>query len=172
MAILRGITAVVGLLWLAACAETGPVPVALSPAPTPKTPEQHGFLQCVPYARDASGIELYGDAWSWWQAAAGRYERGAAPLPGAVLVMKRDSRLPHGHVSVVTAILGPREIRVAHANWGYAGKPRGRVERDVPVVDVSPDNDWSQVRVWNGGSYGRIYPAHGFIYPAAPGQAI
>ena len=31
------------------------------------------YLQCVPYARDVTGIDIYGDAHTWWQQAAGRY---------------------------------------------------------------------------------------------------
>lgn len=156
-------------LLLGACAETTPTPVALTPPPAP---DSQGFLQCVPYARAVSGIEIFGDAWTWWQAAAGRYGRGQQPAPGAVLVLMRDGRLPLGHVSVVTAVIGAREIRVTHANWGYAGKPRGQVDRDVPVIDVSPGNDWSAIEVWNGDSFGRTYPAHGFIYRGADGQTI
>lgn len=144
----------------------------MSDPPAPTIDGQQGFLQCVPYARAVSGVELYGDAWSWWEAAAGRYERGTTPLPGAVLVMKRDGPLTRGHVAVVTDVVGPREIRVTHANWGYAGKQRGQVEHDVPIIDVSTKNDWSAVRVWNGSSYGRINAAHGFIYPRRAPQAI
>jgi hypothetical protein len=36
----------------------------------------HGRMECVPYARRVSGIELTGDAYLWWNEAAGRYERG------------------------------------------------------------------------------------------------
>ncbi|MGC8159731.1 hypothetical protein ACP3WZ_24715, partial [Salmonella enterica] len=32
--------------------------------------------ECVPFARAASGIQIYGDAWTWWGQAAGRYRRG------------------------------------------------------------------------------------------------
>jgi surface antigen len=160
------------LLLVGACTEPAPSKIALIPPAPPSTPDSQGFLYCVPYARQVTGIEIYGDAWTWWQGAAGLYERGARPLAGAVLVMKRDGRLPHGHVSVVTEIVDAREIRVTHANWGWAGKKRGQVESDVSIIDVSPTNDWSQVKVWNGGSYGRIYPAYGFIYPGAPGQSI
>jgi surface antigen len=167
---------VLPLALLAACAQPQPARVVLTPPPAqpapPPAPAPQAFMQCVPYARQVSGIEIFGDAWSWWQGAAGRYERGARPLPGAVLVMKRDARLAHGHVSVVTAIVAAREIRVTHANWGYAGKPRGQVDRDVSIIDVSPNNDWSEVKVWNGGSYGRVYPSYGFIYPGSAGQAI
>lgn len=164
------------LLLLAACAQPAvPTRTVLTPpppAPSPPAPDTQAFMQCVPYARQVSGIEIFGDAWTWWQGAAGLYERGARPLGGAVLVMKRDARLAHGHVSVVTAVVAPREIRVTHANWGWAGKKRGQVESDVSIIDVSPNNDWSEVKVWNGGSYGRVYPAYGFIYPASSGQSI
>lgn len=174
---------VVGLLLtllLAGCAGGAPVPASLTPpSATPGQPPvvlappvPEGFLYCVPYARQVTGIELFGDAWTWWQGAADRYARGSVPAAGAILVFKRTTRLKSGHVSVVTEVVGPREIRVSHANWGYAGKPRGQVDRDVPVIDVSPNNDWSEIRVWNGGSFGRVYPAHGFIYPGPGGQTI
>ena len=173
-----------GLLWglllallLAGCAERAPTPAALAPPPSAPPvvlipPAPQGFTYCVPYARLVTGVELFGDAWTWWQAAADRYGRGSTPAPGAILVFKRTDRLQFGHVSVVTEVVGPREIRVTHANWGYAGKARGQVDRDVSIIDASPNNDWSEVRVWNGGSYGRVYPAHGFVYPGDKGQAI
>jgi hypothetical protein len=124
---------------------------------------------CVPYARARSGIALAGDAWEWWAAAEGRYTRGRTPRPGAVLVFMRTSRLRQGHVSVVSRLMGAREIRVDHANWG-SGSGKGRVARDQPVLDVSPGNDWTLVRVWYprlndwGGSH---WPAFGFVYPTA-----
>ena len=31
------------------------------------------YLQCVPYARQVSGIRIYGDAHTWWDQAEGRY---------------------------------------------------------------------------------------------------
>jgi len=124
-------------------------------------------LSCVPYARARSGIELRGDAWQWWSAAEGRYIRGVRPLPGSVIVLARSSRLPSGHVSVVARVVSSREIRVDHANWA-SGSARGRVARDQPMLDVSPRNDWSQVRVWfpPAGDYGNtVFAAHGFITP-------
>jgi len=127
-----------------------------------------GDYSCVPYARQRSGIQLAGDAWEWWDASSGRYDRASAPQPGAVLVLMRSSRLGSGHLAVVTRVVSPREIRVDHANWA-SGLSRGQVARNQPVLDVSPDNDWSLVRVW----YPRIdefgitaYPAYGFILPA------
>lgn len=107
-----------------------------------------GDTSCVPYARARSGIDLSGDAWQWWEAAAqsGRYDRSRNPRTGAVLVFMRTSRNRTGHLSVVTRVVSSRES-VDHANWGF--RPgRGRIARDQPVVDVSPNNDWSLVRVW------------------------
>ena len=127
-----------------------------------------GYQSCVPYARARSGIDLRGDGWQWWEAAAGRYDRDQRPRPGAVLVFQRSSRLRDGHVAVVSRVLGPREIRVDHANWASGGL-KGRVARDQAVIDVSARNDWSEVRVWYppAGVVGNtVFPAHGFILPA------
>ena len=44
-----------------------------------------GVLQCVPYARQVSGIHIYGDAHSWWGKANGKYARGSMPRVGAVM---------------------------------------------------------------------------------------
>ena len=118
-------------------------------------------VECAPYAREVTGLQLYGDAADWWEAAAGRYGRSAQPSPGAVLVFERSSRLPHGHVSVVAGQPGDREITVTQANWVH-----GRIARSEPVVDVSPGNDWSAVRVWwePSGQLGTTtYRTYGFI---------
>jgi CHAP domain-containing protein len=154
------------LLPLAAC--------GTSRAPRPGTrggavpgEEGAGGWSCVPYARSRSGIALAGDAWRWWEAAAGRYDRGPAPRPGSVLVLMRTSRLPQGHVAVVSRLVSARELRVDHANWGSGGG-KGRVARDQPVRDVSPSNDWSLVRVWypRAGDWGQTtWPAFGFVHP-------
>lgn len=123
--------------------------------------------QCVPYARQVSGIALYGDAWTWWDGALGHYRRGDTPRPGGVLVLRRSERLGLGHVAVVTSVLDPRRLLVTHTNWGSAPETRRRVYRDMPVIDVSPDNRWRLVRFWNfdAGAFGQVYPAYGFIYP-------
>ncbi|WP_426954722.1 CHAP domain-containing protein [Muricoccus radiodurans] len=125
------------------------------------------FLSCVPYARQRSGIDLRGDGWQWWEAAAGRYDRSQRPRPGAVLVFRQTGRLRDGHVAVVSRVLGPREIRVDHANWATGGL-RGRVAQDQVVVDVSERNDWSLVRVWYppiAAVGNTAFPAYGFIHP-------
>ncbi|MBR0671237.1 CHAP domain-containing protein [Neoroseomonas soli] len=127
-----------------------------------------GDISCVPYARARSGIDLQGDAWEWWEAAAStsRYDRSRRPRAGSVLVFMRTYRNRTGHLSVVTRVVSSREIRVDHANWA-SGRNRGRIARDQPVVDVSPNNDWSLVRVWYPpvNDLGQsTYPTFGFIH--------
>ena len=120
-------------------------------------------LECVPYARQRSGVQLYGDAASWWDQADGRYAKGSDPVPGGVLVFRRSGRLPYGHVAVVQSQRSAREITVDQANWVHH-----RVTTGEPVIDVSDANDWSQVRVWwdpAGAMGATTYPAYGFIAP-------
>lgn len=124
-------------------------------------------LQCVPYAREASGIDLRGDAWKWWNAAAGAYERGHAPRLGAVIVFRKHGKMRLGHVAVVAKLINTRTMMVDHANWGPRGAGRGSVSNMVSVRDVSPHNDWSAVQVWNSLTHDfgtQTYPTYGFIY--------
>ncbi len=122
---------------------------------------RHSYLQCVPYAREVSHIELTGNAFLWWAEAAGRYARGDQPQEGAVLNFRAIGRMPLGHVAVVTAVLDSRTILVTQANW-----VPGTITNDVTMEDVSPDNDWSEVEVELGDSsrWGAAYPTYGFIY--------
>jgi surface antigen len=83
--------------------------------------------------------------------------------------MNRTARMRQGHVAVVTRVVNAREIRVDHANWA-SGAERGRVARDQPVRDVSPEGDWSLVRVWypRTNDYGATaVPVRGFVHPRA-----
>ena len=126
--------------------------------------------QCVTFARFFSGIQIFGDAWTWWQGAVGKYARGFTPEAGSVLVFKPNGAMKLGHVAVVTQVLTDRIIQVTHANWSIIGGHRGQVEKDVTVVDVSENGDWSRVKVWynpNGDMGGSTYPTYGFIYKAA-----
>jgi hypothetical protein len=126
-------------------------------------------IQCVPYARAHSGIDIRGDAYTWWDQAAGRFARGASPSEGAVLVLAGYAGPSRAHLAVVSKIVSPREIHVDHANW----LDDGAIYVDDPVVDVSALNDWSQVRVWNirtGGWGARTYPVQGFIGPGPGGH--
>lgn len=122
-------------------------------------------ISCVPYAREVSGITVAGNAWQWWNNAAGLYARGNRPEPGSVLNFRANGRMPLGHVAVVTKIVNAREIKVEQANWPTAGG-YGGISHDVAVVDVSEANNWSAVRVEIGhdGTFGSVYPTYGFIY--------
>ncbi len=123
-------------------------------------------LSCVPFARELSVLAIYGDAYQWWARAAGRFARGHRPALGAVLVFRARPRMPLGHVSVVTGMVAPRQILVTQANW-----VSGQLGRDQLVVDISPRNDWSRVRVWwpPTGTLGITdYATDGFILPPRP----
>jgi CHAP domain len=120
-------------------------------------------LTCVPYARQVSGIELSGDAYEWWDEAAGVYPRSQWPRAGAVLVFAPHGSMDVGHLAVVTAVESARQVLVTQSNW----LPH-RIEHDQPVIDVSRDNDWTQVRVWYEPAHGlgrTVYPTYGFILP-------
>jgi surface antigen len=139
---------------------------------TPKAAAAHtrqyaggGGISCVPFARSDSGISVAGNAWQWWDNAAGVYERGRVPETGSVLTFRPNGRMRLGHVAVVSRVINPREVEVEHANWSGSGM-RGGVARNIPVVDVSEANDWTAVRVGlgRGSEFGSVYPTYGFIY--------
>jgi surface antigen len=134
-------------------------------------PAQAMALQCVPYARQASGVQIFGNANTWWSQAAGKYERGNEPKLGAVMTFRATRGNPLGHVAMVSKIVSDREVLVDHANWSLIGGRRGHIERGARVIDVSAAGDWSQVRVWYAtiGAMGKTtYPLHGFIYNGKP----
>ncbi|NBC33587.1 MAG: CHAP domain-containing protein [Alphaproteobacteria bacterium] len=125
---------------------------------------------CVRYARSLTDFEIRGNAWSWWQEAAGRYERGQLPMEGAVLVFRRGhGGMRLGHVSTVTGIVDERTILVTHSFGGAT------LWRDVPVIDTSASNDWSEVRVWSGRANvmgSTEFATYGFIYPLPYGTEV
>ena len=123
---------------------------------------------CVAYARQASGISLDGNAGAWWSQAEGRYERGQSPAVGAVLVFKPSGHMRVGHVAVVSKVVSAREILVDQANW-----IRGRVVKGMSVIDASPKNDWTVVKVveLHSGTHGRENQTYGFVYPRKPSPA-
>ena len=150
--------------------------LALATAPTQGASLLDYVGECVPFARAASGIQIYGDAWTWWDQAEGHYRRGYAPQVGAVIVFARSARLPSGHVAVISRVVTSRVAMVTHANWSRIDGERGHAEQDVTLTDVSPASDWSAVRVWyrdRDGLGSTTYPVYGFIYgtPTAPRQA-
>jgi surface antigen len=123
---------------------------------------------CALYARAVTGVDLYGAAGGWWDEAAGLYGRGQTPAVGSILVFRRTGRIPSGHVAVVSKVLGRGEVLVDHANWFH-----GTVSRDMPVVDTSPNHDWTMVAVLEprSGQLGADYPTYGFVYPQAVPQS-
>jgi len=168
--VIRALGVLLLLLTAGCAAEPTPPVAAPQTALLPPPPSTSAApIQCVPYARQVSGVDLRGDAWTWWSQAENRYGRGRKPRPGAVLVFAKTRRLPLGHVSVVTRLVNAREILVTHANWASSSDDRGKVTKDVRVIDVSPGNNWSALRVWNDDldDFGLVYPAIGFIYPGA-----
>ncbi len=125
------------------------------------------YLQSVPVAREISGIQIYGGAESWWDQAKGRYPRGSRPQVGAVMTFQPHRNLPQGHVAAVSKVIDRRTVLLSHANWSPVNGRRGQIERNVRAIDVSPDNDWSKVRVWYGplkAVGAAVWPVHGFIY--------
>ncbi|MDX2276467.1 MAG: CHAP domain-containing protein [Hyphomonadaceae bacterium] len=131
--------------------------------PTAYVADRRARLQCVPFAREEAGVEIYGNANTWWaQAEAAGYVRAEAPTEGAVIVLRGYATTRRGHVGVVREVVSERMIIVDHANWLNGGE----ITRNVPVRDVSPNNDWSQVQVWHvpGRQWGaRTYSVQGFI---------
>lgn len=124
-------------------------------------------LQCVPYARIVSGVQIYGDALTWWDQAENHYKRGHTPRRGAVLAFRPVGPMVLGHVAVVSRVLDDRRVLIRHANWSVPGA----IEEDVLAVDVSEDGDWSEVRVWHSPTNqmgARSNPTFGFIYPDKP----
>jgi len=134
----------------------------------PTAVKANDYLQCVPFARSLSGIEIYGDAHSWWDQAEGKYRRGSTPAKGAVLSLPGHGSMRLGHVAVVRKIIDERNILISHANWSPINGRRGQIERRVAAQDVSENNDWSEVRIWYApiGKLGTTaFPVNGFIYP-------
>src|SRR6201996_7974129 len=125
------------------------------------------YWQCAPFARLVSGIQIFGDARTWWQQAIGKYETGFTPRAGAGLCFKPTERMRLGHVAVVSQVLTDRIVQITHANWSPIEGSRGKIEKDVTLVDVSPRGDWSEVKVWYDPSRdlgGSTYETYGFIY--------
>lgn len=149
---------------MAALAPAEAVVEQSAPIEAPAVHRLSARLQCVPYAREESGVDIRGNASTWWSQARGMYVRSKKPDSGNVMVMRGYRNPGRGHVAVVRQVLSERSIIVDHANWLNSGE----VTLNVPMVDVSPRNDWSQVRVWHipTQSWGvRVYNVQGFIEP-------
>ena len=152
------------VLGLAGCAADDAQYASLpgQPGPSAVVREGQAPLQCVPFARDHSDVKIFGDAYTWWDQAAGKYAENSLPSTGSVMVLTGYAGPEHGHVAVVRQIISNREIRVDHANW----LDDGSIYLNDPVQDISRWNDWSQIRVFNikTGAWGtKTYPVQGFI---------
>lgn len=131
---------------------------------TPRVVRGPRRLQCVPFARDMSGVEIFGNANRWWDLAEGKYRKARSPSVGSVMVMNGYRTNRRGHVAVVRKIVDSRTIIIDHSNWLNDGK----IYLSAPVRDVSENNDWSRINVWYtpGQTWGsRVYTAKGFILP-------
>jgi len=130
-------------------------------------------MNCVQYVKQATGINLSGDAWKWWHSAAGRFDRGQAPEVDAVMVFSKTKKMRSGHVAVVREVIDDRTIRIDHANWAPRRGGKGKVNKGMLVQDISDANDWSSVRVWYPpvNDFGRPYAVSGFIYNGASALA-
>ncbi len=127
------------------------------------------IIQCVAYVHQSTNFQIRGNARDWWRNAEGIYARGNEPEAGAVLSFRPTRRMPLGHVAVVRRRIDSRTIVIDQAHWASNG-----VSHNTRVVDVSPENDWTAVRValpGNSGRLGSIYPTHGFIYSRREGSS-
>jgi surface antigen len=76
---------------------------------------------------------------------------------------------------VVSQVLTDRVIQITHANWSPIEGSRGKIEKDVTLIDVSQAGDWSMVKVWydpNRDLGGSTYPTYGFIYQDAQAKVL
>jgi surface antigen len=124
-------------------------------------------IECVPYARQLSGVQIRGDAHTWWGQAEGRYAKGNRPRVGAVMSFPQHGAMQLGHVAAVSKVVDSRTVLISHANWSPINGRRGQIEENVRAVDVSPAGDWSEVRVWFAPLSGlgtTHWPVNGFIY--------
>lgn len=135
--------------------------MAVAELPQPSVEMPLKKLACVEYARARSGLAVFGDAKFWWVRAKHLYARLRVPVENSVMVFTATPKMRLGHVAVVTNIVSKREIRVDQANW----QNHGEIDHSTPIMDVSPRNDWSRVRVWDikSGQYGNVYAVSGFI---------
>ena len=116
---------------------------------------------CVPFARNVSGINIRGNAHTWWGKAKNSFDQSHKPAVGAVMSFRSTPSMPMGHVAVVSEIVSKDRILVDHANWH-----RDQISQGMAVIDVSPKGDWTAVRLEsNPDAFGGVYPVNGFILP-------
>lgn len=120
-------------------------------------------IECVPYARSRSGIQIFGNADTWWSQAK---TKGSKPYVGSVMSMPKQGATAlasYGHVAFVASVISSTEIIVDHANWDA---PQGSIFTGVKVRDIS--GNWTRIQIENtpGSGYGSTtYIIDGFVYP-------
>ncbi|MFX0545834.1 CHAP domain-containing protein [Roseovarius sp. S1116L3] len=121
---------------------------------------------CVPFARNVSGINIRGNAHTWWGKAKDSFNQSNTPMVGAVMSFRSTPSMPMGHVAVVSEVVSKDRILVDHANWH-----RDQISQGMAVIDVSDKGDWSAVRLEsNPDAFGGVYPVNGFILPPSGDQ--
>ncbi len=139
-------------------------PAPMSPKNTPAFSRRVRRCNAFPMRASNRVSRSSANANRWWRLAAGKYHRSKVPAPGTVMVFNGSHEDPRGHVAVVRLVKDSRTLIVDHANW-YG---HGEITISNPVTDISPNNDWSQVKVWwiPGDQWGaRTFSIAGFIYP-------
>lgn len=87
-----------------------PIPVVIKQ----KAIQSYGNGTCVPYARERSGLQLFGRADSFLdQAADAGYSTTTTPMVGSIVVLDEGYA---GHVAVVEEILGD-SVRISEQNY-------------------------------------------------------
>ena len=85
--------------------------IVLAASLLPATANASRYLQCVPFAREVSGIDIRGNAKTWWAQAADRYDRGSNPREGSVLAMPGYGKMGYGHVAITVEDLDAEHAR-------------------------------------------------------------
>ena len=83
------------------------VPASYSSAYSSQGYSSQGSISCVPYARMVTGMDVSGNGGTWWNNAAGTYQRGSRPEAGSVLVFRSSGGMRSGHVAVVLTLFFP-----------------------------------------------------------------
>ena len=125
-------------------------------------------IQCVEYARSRSGIQIYGDAWTWWGAT---HDKGSVPYAGSVMVWPKSTGVGnYGHVAYVSKVVSSNTVIIDHANWNTStGAVDGKSYTNITVQDTSGGN-WTSVKLQKTTSGGTVtswtssVPLNGFVY--------
>lgn len=125
-------------------------------------------IQCVEYARNRSGIQIYGDAWTWWGKT---QDKGSAPYAGSVMVWPKSTGVGnYGHVAYVSKVVSSDTVIIDHANWNTStGAVDGRIYTNITVKDTS-GGKWTSVKLQKekiGSSVTKwtsSVPLNGFVY--------